>query len=472
LFIFGNQILVLTMPSVLGFFPFTPNASQELVLRSLQEFVDSGKENRICILRGYAGTGKTSIMGALIRYMEAINRKSMLLAPTGRAAKVLSVASQKKAYTVHKVIYHTDPDGFSGLVFQLQHNAHKKTVFIVDEASMLGESPQDARQQYHLLDDLIQFVYSGDDCSLILLGDDAQLPPVGLDHSYSLFGDYYRRKFSLDVMELTLSEVMRQKEDSGILWNATHIRSHIDQAAAFDQINTLAFEDVKRADPSEFTELLERSYSQVGRNECIVITRSNKRANQINKHIRNSIFQYEDEITSGDLLMVVKNNYFWLDKKHSAGFIANGDFAEVVKVKSKEEKFGFRFAKLLLRFTDYPEEDETECMVLLDTLHSPATGLEPEKQKQLYTQMQLGYANVTEGKKRNAWFREDPYFNALHVKYGYAVTCHKSQGGQWREVYLDMYGWFSSQADREFLRWLYTAVTRASGKLFLLTGSQ
>jgi exodeoxyribonuclease-5 len=459
------------MKNIYSFLPFEPSSEQKLVLDNLSEFIHSNRENELFILRGYAGTGKTSLMGAAIKFMDANETKNVLMAPTGRAAKVLASGAGKAAYTVHKMIYHTGADENSGPVFQLQHNAHTQTIFVVDEASMLGESPAEARQQFHLLDDLLQFVYSGHECKLILLGDDAQLPPVGLDHSYSLFGEYYKRRFSLRVIENVLTGVMRQKSDSAILHNATAIRSALDAPESFSGLDLDLQKDVSRVPPSELTEAVEASFRKFGRAQTIVITRSNKRANQINSHIRNAVFQYEDEIASGDLLMVVKNNYYWLDNKHSAGFIANGDFAEVVRVRAKEEKYGFRFARVLLKFTDYPDDDERECLVLLDTLQSSASGLDNEKQKQFFMNLQAAYADIPSQERKYAAIKKDPYFNALHIKYGYAVTCHKSQGGQWEQVFLDTYGWFDPQPSKEYLRWMYTAVTRASGSLFVLANT-
>ncbi len=423
------------------------------------------------LLRGYAGTGKTSLISALIQTLPSLRVSSLLLAPTGRAAKVISAYSNRPAYTIHKKIYMTVTDA-SGAVRTVRGiNKHSYTLFIVDEASMIGLEPTSTRQS--LLEDLIDYVYDGNHCRLMLIGDSAQLPPVGQSESPALDERYLSAAFSLNVISAELTEVVRQKQLSGILAGATALRSQITSLVAGDEARMPLFSpngvDVIRLAGEDLMETLYREYGDFALDQVVVICRSNKRANLFNQGVRNTVLFREEEVNAGDYLMVVKNNYFWLDEESSIGFIANGDIVEVLSVRNVQELYGFRFADATVRFVDYPDEEPRDCKLLLSTLYSESPSLTSDEANLLFNNVMEDYADLPTKADRLRELRANPYFNALQVKFAYALTCHKTQGGQWRTVIIDQ-GFLppDMQLDREYLRWLYTAFTRATDRVYLL----
>lgn len=423
------------------------------------------------LLRGYAGTGKTSLISALIQTLPSLRVSSLLLAPTGRAAKVISAYSNRPAYTIHKKIYMTVTDA-SGAVRTVRGiNKHSYTLFIVDEASMIGLEPTSTRQS--LLEDLIDYVYDGNHCRLMLIGDSAQLPPVGQSESPALDERYLSAAFSLNVISAELTEVVRQKQLSGILAGATALRSQITSLVAGDEARMPLFSpngvDVIRLAGEDLMETLYREYGDFALDQVVVICRSNKRANLFNQGVRNTVLFREEEVNAGDYLMVVKNNYFWLDEESTIGFIANGDIVEVLSVRNVQELYGFRFADATVRFVDYPDEEPRDCKLLLSTLYSESPSLTSDEANLLFNNVMEDYADLPTKSERLRELRANPYFNALQVKFAYALTCHKTQGGQWRTVIIDQ-GFLppDMQLDREYLRWLYTAFTRATDRVYLL----
>lgn len=423
------------------------------------------------LLRGYAGTGKTSLISALIQTLPSLRVSSLLLAPTGRAAKVISAYSNRPAYTIHKKIYMTVTDA-SGAVRTVRGiNKHSYTLFIVDEASMIGLEPTSTRQS--LLEDLIDYVYDGNHCRLMLIGDSAQLPPVGQSESPALDERYLSSAFSLNVISAELTEVVRQKQLSGILAGATALRSQITSLVAGDEARMPLFSpngvDVIRLAGEDLMETLYREYGDFALDQVVVICRSNKRANLFNQGVRNTVLFREEEVNAGDYLMVVKNNYFWLDEESTIGFIANGDIVEVLSVRNVQELYGFRFADATVRFVDYPDEEPRDCKLLLSTLYSESPSLTSDEANLLFNNVMEDYADLPTKAERLRELRANPYFNALQVKFAYALTCHKTQGGQWRTVIIDQ-GFLppDMQLDREYLRWLYTAFTRATDRVYLL----
>jgi exodeoxyribonuclease-5 len=449
-----------------------PTPGQKEMIDNLATYIsDPGSaSDALFLLKGYAGTGKTSTISALVKVLDDLKIKFVLLAPTGRAAKVLSKQTGKFASTIHKKIYRqrSGPDGSSK--FSLDRNLSKNTIFIVDEASMISNLPQDQNifGSGYLLSDLILYIGGGFQCKLIVAGDTAQLPPVGLTMSPAL-EDTELELFGMEVISMELTEVVRQSVDSGILENATLIRNRILEkpVKGFWTIKTNGFQDVIRLGGEQLIEEISNCYRKMGMEETIVITRSNKRANQFNEGIRKSILFQEDQLMRGDLLMVVKNNYHWSSQIEDLDFIANGDIAEIIRIKRYEERYGFHFANVVLRLIDY-EDSEVDCKILLETLTVDAPALTPEENKRLFDEISEDYSEIRNKRERWEKIREDPYFNALQVKYSYAVTCHKSQGGQWKAVFLD-HGYLTAEMiDREFLRWLYTAFTRAEERLYLV----
>lgn len=423
------------------------------------------------LLRGYAGTGKTSLISALIQTLPSLRVSSLLLAPTGRAAKVISAYSNRPAYTIHKKIYMTVTDA-SGAVRTVRGiNKHSYTLFIVDEASMIGLEPTSTRQS--LLEDLIDYVYDGNHCRLMLIGDSAQLPPVGQSESPALDERYLSSAFSLNVISAELTEVVRQKQLSGILAGATALRSQITSLVAGDEARMPLFSpngvDVIRLAGEDLMETLYREYGDFALDQVVVICRSNKRANLFNQGVRNNVLFREEEVNAGDYLMVVKNNYFWLDEESTIGFIANGDIVEVLSVRNVQELYGFRFADATVRFVDYPDEEPRDCKLLLSTLYSESPSLTSDEANLLFNNVMEDYADLPTKAERLRELRANPYFNALQVKFAYVLTCHKTQGGQWRTVIIDQ-GFLppDMQLDREYLRWLYTAFTRATDRVYLL----
>lgn len=454
-------------------FPYIPTAGQEKLIYDLASFILDKNPLSLYVLKGYAGTGKTTIVSALVNILPSLKKSFNLLAPTGRAAKVLSNYSGRNAHTIHRFIYWatTTSDGRFKLV--LRPNKQKDTIFIVDEASMIpdGLSSNDFSQaQRSLLEDLITFVYSPQsNCKIILIGDEAQLPPVGLDISPALNIEYLKASFGLDIKTLTLKEVVRQSLDSGILANATKIRNKIEKNELdFPFFDLIDFSDIHAIGGADLEDLLNSSYSNFGHEHTVVITRSNKRANIYNQQIRHRILFQEEEISAGDFMMVVKNNYFWLPEESSAGFLANGDIIEILSIRKIEEMYGFRFADVSIKLIDYPNEAALDVKILLDTLATESPALPKAENNRLFEEVLKDYEDIPQRRKRLDKMKVDPYFNALQVKFAYALTCHKTQGGQWANVFIDQ-GYFNeNMLDREFLRWLYTAVTRASNQLYLV----
>ncbi|MBE0673221.1 MAG: AAA family ATPase [Bacteroidales bacterium] len=447
---------------------YKPTVDQEKAIVALSEYVAENSNDSLFLLTGYAGTGKTSIISALVKSLEQLRLKSVLLAPTGRAAKVLASYSGRQAFTIHKKIYRQKSSRDGVGTFSLDRNLHKETFFIIDEASMINNRTADSSifGSGRVLDDLFEYVYSGSGCKLILVGDTAQLPPVGSDVSPAL-DQRTLESYGFGVTAFELKEVVRQAASSGILMNATGIRRIIGTYdAAQPQIDTDNFNDIIRIGGDGLIDELQAAYEATSKEETIVVVNSNKMANKYNQGIRNRIFFREDEVGPGDLLMVVKNNYFWLSGEEQSGFIANGDIAEVVSIGNYEERYGFRFAEVSLFFPDYQEE--IDAKIVLDTLHYDTPAMPEDKSRELYFSVLEDYPGLKSKKKQYEAVREDPYFNALQVKFAYAVTCHKAQGGQWRRVFIDQ-GMFNSQEPTtEYLRWLYTALTRATEKLYLV----
>lgn len=456
-------------------FPFNPTLEQEKTIENISEFILSADDRKIFMLCGYAGTGKTTLVSALVRTMSQLERRCVLLAPTGRAAKVFSSYSGKSAYTIHKWIYR-QKSMLDGSRFVLMENRAVNTLFIVDEASMIANDGGQGFGTGALLDDLVEFVYSGHGCSLLLLGDTAQLPPVGELVSPALSPSSLRAMF-LNVNQVELVQVMRQLDGSGILHNATMLREIIrsGETGFLPQVKFAGFADVCPVSGDELIEAIEGSYSSVGVEDTIVLCRSNKRANVYNEGIRRRILYREEVLNRGDMLMVVKNNYYWrevlgredkelLDK---ISFIANGDVAEIVRVGGVEEMYGFRYAEVTLSFVDY-EDCELDVMILLDTLTSESPSLTREESERLFAAVWDDYPEINSKRKRMEEVRKNPYYNALQVKYAYAVTCHKAQGGQWRHVFIDQGYVTNEMMNADYYRWLYTAFTRATEKLYLV----
>lgn len=462
----------MTKPSelLLKNFPFKATIGQASFFIKMDKFLTMDTVLKpTFVLRGYAGTGKTTVISAVVKSLHAFGMKSLLLAPTGRAAKVMSNYSNKAAYTIHKIIYRPkSDDGTLGGGFVLQKNYFKSTVFIVDESSMLAD---DGGMSGNLLGDLISFVFNGTDNRLILVGDTAQLPPVGSEFSPALESGYLLRNFRLEADQIELTEVMRQKLESGILYNATNLRNELKREAPEIKINTSLFRDIFKMTGEKLEDGLRYAYDKFGTENTTIVTRSNKSAVQYNQYIRRLIHSFDDEINTGDLLMIVKNNYIYMADSEKVNFLANGDMAEVMKIRSFEELYGFHFATLELRLLDYPEEPYFEAKVILDTLQSPSPSLTRDEYRGLYGQVLEDYADVASKTEQKELLRKDPYLNALQIKFAYALTCHKAQGGQWKAVFVDQGYLKEDQVDRDFTRWLYTAMTRATEELYLVNFS-
>ena len=451
-------------------FPFQPTTGQDKFFVKMDEFFRKPAEDKpVFILKGYAGTGKTSLMSAVVKVLPRLDMRSLLLAPTGRAAKVMSTYSGRAAFTIHKIIYKPKGDpGTMGGGFTLQKNYFKDTLFIVDESSMLAD---DGGMAGNLLWDLITYTFSGSGNRLLFVGDTAQLPPVGSTYSPALDSGYLQRHYRLEADQLELVEVMRQKLESGILFNATSLRNELLPEKSIIKIQTHLFKDIFKMTSEKLEDGLRYAYSKYGTENTCIITRSNKAAVQYNGYIRRTIHFFEDEISSGDLLMIVKNNYTYMAESEKVNFLANGDMAEVMKIRNFEERYGLRFATLELRLLDYPEEPYFEAKVILDTLYSSGPSLSREQYRSLYDQVSEDYADLANKTERMEHIRKDPYLTALQVKFAYALTCHKAQGGQWQAVFIDQGYLVEDQVDKEFVRWLYTAVTRASEELYLVNFS-
>ena len=447
---------------------FDATNNQKKIIEKLSAWLSDDDYSRIFLLNGYAGTGKTTIIAAFVAALKELGLKPILLAPTGRAAKVLTRYSKLTAYTIHKKIYREKSISDYQSKFSLDYNREHDAVFIVDEASMLStSSPDSSFGSGNLLDDLVQYVRQGKRCRLMLVGDDAQLPPVGDDYSPALqpsellpYGD---------VEYGTMDEVVRQSHDSGILFNATMLRcmleNNIYEIPRFD----LSYKDFRQVQGGELLEELQECYDRFGRDETIVITRSNKRANRYNEGIRRHNLSAEEEIESGDMLMIVKNNYFYAeqDKDSPMSFVANGDVARLKRIRRFEEFYGFRFIDATLQFPDY-DDYEMQAKIMMDTLSSESPSLTREQSNQLFIEVEKDYADITAKSKRYKAIRENPHFNAMQVKFAYAVTCHKAQGGQWSAVFVDRCLFGDEEMSRDMLRWLYTAITRATERLYLV----
>ncbi|MGN8798627.1 ATP-dependent DNA helicase [Segatella copri] len=465
---------------ILQQFGFPPTQEQAHALEVFAEFLTDRDPHAVMILRGSAGTGKTTLSGAIVRTLKEIRQKVMLLAPTGRAAKVFSLNSGSPAYTIHRRIYREK--SFSGVEgqFNLNDNLYTDTLFMVDEASMIANMGLGGMSfgSGCLLDDLVHFVYQGRNDRLLLIGDKAQLPPVGEEESPALHAAMLEG-YGLKVYECDLNEVLRQSEESGILYNATMIRQMIthDDITQLPKIHFAGYSDIKPMPGAELIEALADSYHHVGLDDTIVVTRSNKRANIFNQGIRNMVLDREEELSQGDILMIVKNNYYWMEEERKSNnklqsneipaFLANGDRAKVLKVRRRIDLYGFRFATLLLQFPDYGNY-ELEATVLLDTLTSEVPALTHEQQEQLFHQIEEDYQDIPLKTDRMKAIRQDQFFNALQVKFAYAVTCHKAQGGQWAHVYVDQGYMTDDMLNPDYIHWLYTAFTRATEMLYLV----
>lgn len=459
--------------SLLENFGYQPTENQLAVIGELTDFVFLKIEKHLFVLKGYAGTGKTSLVGALVKTLPVINFDSVLLAPTGRAAKVLSNYANKPAFTIHKMIYALQSGGDGFTRFAIKQNKFQNTIFLVDEASMIGNGGGLSSKQWgeskSLLDDLLEFVYAGINCKLVLIGDTAQLPPVGMELSPALDQDFLYSSYHLNLEFNELSEVVRQAKDSEILTNATYLRNKIalinNDLPLFNSVNV---SDVKTISGLELEDELSDAYSKFGDDNVMLITRSNKRANQFNLQIRARIKWLEDELAAGDYMMVVKNNYYWLTDDSKAGFVANGDIVEILKIGGEEELYGFRFGNVTVRMIDYPNEPNLEVKILMDTMMTESPSLPSEKFRELYDAVAEDYADEPNRKKKNELIRNNPYYQALQMKFAYAITCHKSQGGQWDAVFVDQGYLTDEMINVEYLRWLYTAITRAKKELYLV----
>lgn len=452
-------------------FPFQPTLRQDVVLQQLSEFVFSKNPNAIYLLKGYAGTGKTTMVSTIVNNLWKAKMSAVLLAPTGRAAKVIANYSKKEAFTIHKKIYFPKKSSGGGVNFVLQPNKHKNTIFIVDEASMIPDTPGDSKlfENGSLLDDLMQYVYSGFRCKLLLIGDTAQLPPVKLDISPALDENKLALNYNKEVTLMELDEVVRQEQDSGILVNATLLREALANAFFDDfKFDLQGFTDIIRlVDGYDIMDAINDAYDNLGNEETAIVVRSNKRANMYNQQIRSRILFNENELTAGDYLMVVKNNYFWIKPTTEAGFIANGDIIEVLEIFKIEELYGFRFAEVKVRMVDYPRMRPFETVLLLDTIHAETPSLSYEDSNRLYQEVMQDFESETSNYKKFLKVKNNKHFNALQVKFSYAITCHKSQGGQWHTVFVEQ-PYLANGITIDYLRWLYTAVTRAKEKLYLI----
>ncbi len=454
-------------------FPFETTKGQRTLLKKLSEFIVGKNTDHIFVLKGYAGTGKTTVVRSIVKSLPEIKGKTVLLAPTGRAAKVLSNYTQKQAFTIHKKIYFKKPLADGGFAFQLQQNLHADTIFIIDEASMVSNSGGINQNGLFgagsLLDDLIQYVFNGNNCKLIFIGDTAQLPPVGIGISPALDVDYLKASYHFEIDSFELTEVLRQNENSGILSNATNIRNKIKiKESENPKFYLNNQKDIVKINGDELEDAINSAYSKYGVEDTIIICRSNKRANIFNQQIRARIRWQEDELSSGDYMMVIKNNYHWLPDESKAGFIANGDIIQIMRVGKIQEMYGFRFADARIKLIDYPNEEDIDVRLLLDTIMLDAPALPQSENKKLFESIYADYNDIADKRMRLKKVKEDPFFNALQVKFSYAITCHKSQGGQWSNVFVEQGYLTKEMINTEYLRWLYTAISRAKEKLFLV----
>ena len=451
-------------------FPYPPTADQIEAIRRFSVFVEQGSSSSVFLLKGYAGTGKTTLIASWLKPLQRLGYKVVLMAPTGRAAKVMSSYAKAKANTIHKRIYFAQQNKQGGIQFTLQKNKFRKTVFIVDEASMIGDEQFSAQlfQNGSLLQDLISYVQQGDQCKLVFVGDTAQLPPVKQEMSPALNQNYLSLHFSAEVSQVELSEVLRQDALSGILYNATNLRNlmHDNVEDHFQFMIQNKVDITHLQDGYDVQGALEDGYRDVGRTETTIIVRSNKRANQYNRQIRKQIMGLENDLAVGDLLLVVKNNYFWLTPESQAGFIANGDVIEILRILSFQELYGFRFAKVHVQLVDYPDQDPFDTVLIIDALDAEGHALTYEQSNQLYTKVRQDYLHLPKYKQYPE-VKKNPFFNALQVKFAYALTCHKAQGGQWKRVFIEK-PYLPEGPTVDYYRWLYTAITRSSEHLFLI----
>src|SRR6056300_441602 len=452
-------------------FPFDPTDSQRIWFKEIASFILSINRNIAFLLKGYAGTGKTTLIGSLVRQLKSNGYKAVLMAPTGRAAKVMATYSQFQAFTIHKQIYYPKPVQSGKMVFQLKPNKYRNTIFIVDEASMIGDDRQQAKlfENGSLLHDLVQYVSRGEQCKLIFVGDPAQLPPVHLNLSPALDQNELEHFHFDKVYGVELNTVVRQAKNSGILSNATQLRAQLAEEV-YDQFQfeVAGFLDIFYSNSGmDLFEAVESAFGEAGVEQTVFIVRSNKRANLFNEHIRKRILGWEDELCVGDQLMVVKNNYFWLTPDSKPGFIANGDVVEILSIQARKSLYSFSFAEVRVRLVDYPDEAPFETVLLLDTLKTETPSLSYEEGNRLYQKVLEDYASERSKYKKFLKVKKNPFFNALQVKYSYAITSHKSQGGQWEHVFVEK-PYLPEGPNKDYLRWLYTAITRSKKNLYLI----
>jgi len=443
-------------------FDFIPTSDQKTAIKKLSNFVTSINDYEIFVLKGFAGTGKTTLISKLIKTLNGFGIKNVSLAPTGRAAKVLSSYSQEKATTIHRKIYFQDNNPVQGMSFSLGRNLHKNTFFLVDESSMIASYSSAERD---LLHDIVEYVYAAENCKLIFIGDVGQLPPIGMDESPALSISHLKSTFSFDIINVELKQIVRQEKTSGILNLATQLRTFTEDIPQLYFNST----DVIPISGHDLQEELESCINNYGQEDVMVISRSNKRANLFNQQIRHRILWQEDDLNAGDVLMVGKNNYFWVDAKSDIGFIANGEIFEILKIIRREELYGFEFADVLIRLIDYPQIPEVELKININSIRHEGPALPREQMAQLFYAIAKEEYPLERNKKvRNRLVMTNPYFQALQVKFAYAVTCHKAQGGQWSAIFIDHGYFLEDMWDKEYMRWLYTAVTRAKEKLYLV----
>lgn len=447
-------------------FPHEATPDQLEAFKQLTIFCIEQNRDQVFLLKGYAGTGKTSLIDALTKILPRHQRKSVLLAPTGRAAKVMSTYARRPAFTIHKYIYQLQTDGRGSTIFKLRNNKARNTLFIVDEASMINDDRSDWSGS--LLADLLEFVASGFQCQLLFVGDTAQLPPVQSENSPALDADYLARLYGMDHLGVEMRQVMRQGETSMVLENATDLRNLQLQHPYPAPFFKVGLDFVRLQEGFEVEDALNSAVSEVGREEMAIIVRSNKRANLYNQQLRNRVFWQEDEISSGDLLMAVKNNYHWLPDGHKAGFIANGDSLELMEIYEYIELYERRFARVKVRLSDYEEAEPFETLILLEVLNHPGPSLSWEEQKAFVDEVMLDYEDLPSKSARMLEMKQNPYINALQVKYAYAITGHKAQGGQWERVFIEHPWRPDEEITLDYLRWLYTAITRAKDRVYLL----
>ncbi len=453
--------------------PFTANSDQEDAIAKLAAFVNDVNNTSLFILKGYAGTGKTNLVSALSQVLPTFKWKSVLLAPTGRAAKVLSLYSKRPALTIHKKIFKKSVNEGGSVYFSLGENLHKNTVFIVDEASMIGldSNSQSTYAAPGLLESLFEYVFSGENCKLLFVGDTAQLPPVGCNESPALNEKFLKTSFHLNIFSCELKQVARQSLESGILENATKLRELLSNYEG-QQPKLFLTRDFVKVEGDELQDVLNMAYSKYGFNDVLIVTRSNKRANLFNQAVRARVRYMEDDVCAGDLLMSVKNNYFWLDEKSDIGFIANGDSFEIKRIIRREELYGFNFLECVVSLTDYPLLPDLQLKIIQESILSDASSITQEQQQSLYQSVMEDVADEPVKGRRMAYLKQSPHYNALQAKFCYAVTCHKAQGGQWPVVFIDQGYLTKEMIDFNYLRWLYTAITRAKEKVYLINFSE